>query len=313
MPSIIVFVHDLGQILYDIDIHSVFVTGVQQCLGGWIVCGANSVEAVCFQNTYPARLTFGIGSRAEDTAVVMDAAAAQQRLLAVDEQVLARPCDLTNAEGDLPFISRSRCDLRDIEMRILIASELRVRDRQFKACPFADYAVHFCLDRDGRLNSDHCRGNGNGGDFHALGTQAVLFTNVQPNRTVDTRTGVLAGVGQLRVVCHHGQSVFGSNVQPLQFYEKAGIAVGMEAELFAVQGNAGVFIHALKFHKDGFAFPLLRSGEGLFIGVDAAGEIGMSAVGDVRTAAFGNLCIMGQCHCLAVADPVVYEGNLFHV
>ena len=293
-------------------IHAVFVAGVQHGLRAGVVSRADGVEAVFLQDAHPALLALGVGRRAEDAAVVVDAAAAQQRFLAVDEETLVRPCDLANTEGDLHAVALARGDLGDVEIGRLVAPELRVRDCQFKARPFATNAVNVGLHRNRAFDLYNCRGDAHGGDLHALGAQPALFADVQPHRAVDAGAGIPAGVGELGVVRHHGQRVLSAVVQPRQLHEEAGIAVGVEAELLAVEADGRVLVHALELHENVLAFPLSGSGEGLFIGIDAAGEIAVPAVGHIFAAALGNLRVVRQGHGLAVTGPVGVERDLFH-
>lgn len=79
----------------------------------------------------------------------------------------------------------------------------------------------------------------------------------------------------------------------------------MEGQFFAIEGNRGIFVDALKLNEDNFFCPFLRGSKYLFVGIDAAGEITMAAVGGIRAALFGNLRIVGKINMLAVADPVL--------
>ena len=88
--------------------------------------GTDGVEAVFLQNAYPPLLTLGIGGRAEDAAVVVDAAAAQQGLFAVNKQAFVRPLDFADAEGNL-------CPLADNEVQFTASGP-----GSFRACANGD-------------------------------------------------------------------------------------------------------------------------------------------------------------------------------
>ena len=288
-------------------VHAEPVAGLQHGFRCRVVGRADGVEAVFLQDAHAPLLALGIGRRAQDAAVVVDAAAAQQGFLSVDEKALVRPGDFPDTKGDFDRIALARRDFCGIEIGRLVAPELCVGDRQFKARALAADTLDLRLDRDRAFDLHHGRVNRHGGDLHALGAQPALFADVQPNRPIDARAGVPAGVGQLGVVRDHRQRVLRAVNETLQLHEEAGVAVGVEAKLFAVQADGRVFIHALELQEDVLVFPLCRSGEGLFIGIDAAGEISVASVGYVRAAAFGNLRVVGQRDAFAAQGPVFVE------
>ena len=195
----------------------------------------------------------------------------------------------------------------------LVAPELRVRDRQLKARALSGDPLDFRFNRDGRLYFDHSRINAHGGDLHTLGTQAALFADVQPYGAINAGAGIPAGVGELGVVRNHRQRVRPTVNEVFQLHKEAGITVVMEAELFAVEADGRVFVHALELHEDRFAFPLRRSSEGLFVSVEAAREIAVAAVGDVLAALLADLRVVRQGDGLAVAGPVVVKDDGDHL
>ena len=140
----------------------------------------------------------------------------------------------------------------------------------------------------------------------------LCIANMQPHRAVDAGTAVPAGIGQLGVVCHHGEGIFRAVVQAGQFYGKGGITILVTTNHISVQRNGTVLIHALKFYQNLLAFPLSRGSEGFFIGVDTAGEIAVTAVRNRGVSLFQNLRVMGQGHRCAVADPMLMKADLFH-
>ena len=294
------------------DVHAVFVAGVQQRPGSRIVGGTNRVEAVFLQDAHPSFLALGVGRGAEDTAVVVDAAAAQQSLPAIDEQSLVRPGDLTDAEGNLYRIVLTGRDLCGIEIRRFVAPELCVGDRELKACALAAHAVHIRLDGNGALDLHDSRIDGYCAYLHALRAQASLFADMQPHGAVDAGAGIPAGVGESGVVRDHGQCVLTVVNQICQFHKEARVAVGMEAELFTVERNRCVFIYALELDEDILSLPLSGSGKDLFIGINASGEIPVSAVGNVRTALLADLRVMRQRDSFPVASPTIVERIFLH-
>ena len=274
--------------------------------------GADGIEAVLLQDTYPSLLALGVSGGSQDAAVVVDATAAQEGLFAVDEKPLIAPFNLADAEGNFHAVSLARCDLRSVETGRLIAPELCVRDCQGYTCPLAADARNLRPDRNRAFDLYNHGVDGYRADLHALRYQTAFFADMQPHGAVDAGAGVPAGVGNPGVVRDHGQRVLRSGIQPLQFHKEACITVGVETKLFAVQTDSHVFIHALEFHKDNLALPLGGSGEGFFIGVDTAGKITVAAIGHVRAALFCDLRIMGQCDGPVVAEPAGVKRNGFH-
>ena len=203
IPHIKGFIHD---------VHAQAVTGIQQRFGSRVMGGTDSVESVFLQDAYPPLLTFGIGCRAENSVIMMDAAAAQQGLFAVDEQALVRPCNLPDAERDLKHIVFSGSNSCCIKMGSLGAPKNRIADLHGQTAAFAlGYQritiknLDLCRDREN--DSDGCRIDGNCADFYTFRAEAVLFAKIKPYRAVDAGTGIPAGVGELGVIRYNGERV----------------------------------------------------------------------------------------------------------
>ena len=288
-------------------VHAKPVAGIQQGFGGRVVGGADGVEAVLLQDTHPALLTLRIGGRAQNAVIVVDAAAPEKCLLSVDKETLVGPGDLPDAECDFQLIPLAGGDSRRIEVGRFGAPEPCIGDGQFKIHALAGDAGDLHGNGDGRLDAHHGRGNGYSTDFDALRPQPLPLADVEPHWAVDTGTGIPAGVGQLRVVRCDGERIFSADGQILQFYKEAGVAVGVEGQLFAVQGDRGVLVDTLEFHKDILVSPLRRSGKGFFICVYPAREIAVPAVGNIRAALFRDLRIVRQGDGAAVTEPAAVE------
>ena len=86
----------------------------------------------------------------------------------------------------------------------------------------------------------------------------------------------------------------------------------MEAEFLPVQADGSIFIHTLEFYKNHFAFPFCGSCKGLFVCVDATGEITVTPVGYVCAALFCDLCVMRKGDGCTVARPMIVEYHLLH-
>ena len=294
------------------DVHAQRVAGLQHGAGCGIVCGADGVEAVFLQDPHAPPFALVIGRRAEDAVIVMDAAAAQKRLFPVDEQALAAPCDLTDAEGDLHRVALTRAYPCGVEVRRLGAPQSGVRDRQFKARSLAENALDLGLDGDGGFDCDDRRVDGYSADLYALGAQPVLLADMEPHRPIDAGAGVPTGVGQLGVVRHDSERVLPADGQPGQLHKEIGIAVGMEAELLSVQADGRVLVYALKLRENGFALPLGGGCEGFLIGIYAAGEIAVPAVGGIGAAFLGDLRVVGKTDRHAVTQPITMKRNRVH-
>ena len=145
----------------------------------------------------------------------------------------------------------------------------------------------------------------------AAGAQAAFFANVEPHGAVDAGAGIPPGVGHFAVVRHHGEGVLAAEGEALQGHGETGVAVGVEIQLAAVEGDGGVLIHALELHQNLLARPVGGGGEGLFIGVNAAGEIAVAA-GGIGGALLRDLGVVGQGDGCAVAAPAIVERNGFH-
>ena len=175
--------------------------------------GADGVEAVLLQNPHAALLALRIGRRAENAAVVVNAAAAQQRLLPVDKQSFIGPGNLPDAEGNFDLIVCAGADPRGVKIRIFAAPELRLRNRQVKIRPLAGNTGGLCLHGNCGMDMNHCGIDRNRADLHALRAQPVFLTDVQPDRAVDAGAGIPTGVRHAGIICCDRERVFRTHVQ----------------------------------------------------------------------------------------------------
>ena len=299
-------------------VHTVMIAGFQHGAAAGIMGRANGIKTGFLQDPHSAPFTFIIGRSAQNAIVMVHAAAPQKGFLAVDEQALGTPLNFPDAEFFFHGIT-SHSDSAGVQMGRFVAPKLGIGDGDLAASTAAHgndgAAVQNFYGNIGScigLHPDHCRFHGQGGDLHAPVFHPRLITNMQPNRAVNTGTGIPAGVGQLGIIGHHGQDIFLAVFQILQRQPKAGIAIAVATDFFAVQRNSAIFVDTLKFDQHLLICPFGRHCEGLFISINAAGEIAMTAVGCGSRPGFGNLRVMGQGHRCAVAAPIIYKAYFLH-
>ena len=155
------------------------------------------------------------------------------------------------------------------------------------------------------------------GHVHRIGDGEVY-------RAVDAAAGVPAAGGRL-VFHFHSNDVFALKIELVlgQLERERRIAIGMEAQLFAIEIDRGIHIDAAKVNGDVLPLPLRGQGEGFAVPACAAGQVAAFrfTAGGV---ALLDAIVMGQIHvapgriiigriCAARAQieaPVVAEVHL---
>ena len=296
-------------------VHAVMVAGLQHGTAAGIVGGADGIEARFLQDPDSAPFAFIIGGSAQDAVVMVDTAAPEEGLLAVDEEAPGAPFDFADAKLLLRHVIAHR-DPAGIEVGGFIAPESGVGNGDFAGNTGSDDCIalqnlHLCISGGVNFHLDHSRVYGEGGDLHAPIFNPLRITNVEPHGAVDTGTGIPPGIGNLRIIGNHGKGILFAAVQ-FQRQRKAGVSVAVSTDFFAVQGDGAVSVDTFKFNQNLPACPFAGYNEGFFIGIHSAGEITVTAIGGGSGTKFGNLGVMGKGYGLAVADPTVVERDLFH-
>ena len=81
----------------------------------------------------------------------------------------------------------------------------------------------------------------------------------------------------------------------------------MEAKLFSVQTDSGILIYAFKFNENILVLPFGRSSKCLFIGINAAREIAVTAVGSLFASFLRDLRVMRQGDGFSLKQPVLIK------
>ena len=124
----------------------------------------------------------------------------------------------------------------------------------------------------------------------------------QENMAVDAAAGIPAGIGRIHMLHPNSQEVFPRPDEGRQIKGKGGIAVGMLAEIVAVDPDAGMLVDPLETDADPSGGFLRRQLKGFLIPADPAGKIsGSAGMGRVKGKLDGP--VMGQGD--AAPGPVV--------
>ena len=238
----LVAVPHIPRLVHQIDAE--LVARLQHGAGTGIVRATDGVVPGLLQRFHTAVLTLVIGGRAQNPAVMVEAAAAQQRFLPIDEQPLGRPFHLADAKGQRGLIAAVG-DFGGVEVRCALAPQLCIGDGKRKVRALALHPG--CIKMNWRiaLHPDDGRGNAHRADAYALGRNAVLGAGPQPDRAVDTRAGIPAGIRVLYGT-FHPHDVFAVLQKGVSLHKERNVAVGRTARQLAVDIDLGVFIHALK-------------------------------------------------------------------
>ena len=196
--------------------HSQPVTGIQQRFAAGVVGRADGVVARLLEQ--PDLALHGVvpTGRAQNAVVVVDAGAAQDDPLAVEQQALVcAPCDRPDAEGRLVFILASAICAAvvhgaDVGLRRLTAPRLDIGQRHADDSLAGSIRVQRFL-HAGKLEFQMARCGGfyrnfhngrvqrKGADAGPVHLQMVPGRDVQPDRAVNARAGVPAAVGLIRI------------------------------------------------------------------------------------------------------------------
>ena len=160
-----------------------------------------------------------------------------------------------------------------------------------------------------------------GGDVSTVAVHVHGIGDGQVHGAVDTAAGIPTAGGSL-VLHLHGQHVVALIVQVLlgQLEGKRGIAIGVEAQLMAIEVHGGVHVHAAEIDRYDLVLPLRGDGEGLAVPAGAAQQVaalGLAAlavllldavvVGQIHVPPSG-VVVVGVCVAAAqVEPPVVIE------
>ena len=160
-----------------------------------------------------------------------------------------------------------------------------------------------------------------GGDVSTIAVHVHGIGDGQVHGAVDTAAGIPTAGGSL-VLHLHGQHVVALIVQVLlgQLEGKRGIAIGVEAQLMAIEVHGGVHVHAAEIDRYDLVLPLRGDGEGLAVPAGAAQQVaalGLAAlavllldavvVGQIHVPPSG-VVVVGVCVAAAqVEPPVVIE------
>ena len=160
-----------------------------------------------------------------------------------------------------------------------------------------------------------------GGDVSTVAVHMHGIGDGQVHGAVDTAAGIPTAGGSL-VLHLHGQHVVALIVQVLlgQLEGKRGIAIGVEAQLMAIEVHGGVHVHAAEIDRYDLVLPLRGDGEGLAVPAGAAQQVaalGLAAlavllldavvVGQIHVPPSG-VVVVGVCVAAAqVEPPVVVE------
>ena len=285
--------------------HALFVAGFQQGLGAGVVRRADGVVAGLFEQAHPPPFSEGVGDGAEQAVVVVDAGAAQDHALSVEAEALFhRTFQRAHAEDDVHLVALKE-RAADVERGRLrrpergaghghgedeaaVARAPGAVEHPFLAL-FAD--LHRHLTGDAGLHGDlHLRADVvRGADAHAVEGDVLLGEDVEVHRPVDARARVPAAVGLLGVAGEHAQAVLAFDERGGEVDVEIRVAIGPLGDLFAVEVDFGVAVHALELQQGAAArregravYGAVFVGKGLFVGVVAAFE-----PADVRAAAAG--------------------------
>ena len=248
-------------------VHAQPVAGLQQRFGRGIVGAADCVEARFLQKPHSALFRRGEGARAQNAVVVVDARAAKQGLLPVDEKALPVPGQRAEAERILRFIHRfailQQLDTAAIELRVLGVPQAWSRDmerhlrrtlynrRSGLGCngiAVADFYADFLSAADTDLHMD--RVIVPGGDQQAIREDMTGVPGIQADIAIDPAAGVPAGVGNGGVVRDDGDLVFFPETKILiQRYIEIGVPIRPLRREASVQIHLRVFIDCLELQN----------------------------------------------------------------
>ena len=123
VPHIYIFIHHQ---------HSHTVTGIQKCLGTWIVCGTDCIISILLKNSHFTFFCFRISTCSKHTIVMMEAGSAKNHTLSVNGHSYLRiPDQFADSEGFGYFVFAENC-FTGIEIRVLCIPEFCVWNIQLK-------------------------------------------------------------------------------------------------------------------------------------------------------------------------------------
>ena len=250
VPAVDIFVHHQ---------HAEPVTGLQQIFGAGIVCGADRIVAGFLKNADAALFHLGIGARAQNAIVMMNAGAADDEAPAVDGNAFfACPGERADAEGFLCEVV-SKANACSIQVRRIHIPDLCIRDFEFKiACavgtghsgmPVKNLQIDIARDGGLHLHADSGRMNGQGFDAYAVDRDMLFRAGPEPDRTENAGAGIPAGVGLICVAGNDPQLIFALAQGAVQRHIEIGIAVGALGNLLTVEIDLGVMVNAFKLQS----------------------------------------------------------------
>ena len=182
---------------------------------------------------------------------MVQTAAAQQRLSAVDEEALRAPADLPDAEADFRFIKAVRHPC-GIERGAVLAPESRVRDAQREVGAAAADALHREADLLPALHADDRRVQRDGAHADALRGDAPGGPGPEPDRAVDPRTGIPAGIRLIEILAVDPDHVFPVDQERVRVDEEGQVTICCPTGKPVVEIDPRIFIHAFKLQQDMF-------------------------------------------------------------
>ena len=287
--------------------HSLRIAGVQQGLGAGVVGRADGIVAVFFQDAHLAAHSVRVAHRAQQAVVVVDAGTLQNDPAAVEQQTLPAPGKAADAKAGAGHVG-AKGGLQGVELRVLRGPKGRFRQAQPHrhtgfGSGFGQHSgaiqylqLHGAGSTGGSGDLHLRRVNGHCAHPQTVQQQMPGRAGPQGNRAVYARAGIPAAVGLVGVAGDHLQHIFGIKGQFAgQVHRTIGVSVGVEGQLFAVEPDLGVVVHALKLQGKGLALQGRLRRKALFVQVvKALVPAGVGAAGGSFRARLVHGCVMGQ-------------------
>ena len=299
-------------------VHTECVTGIQQSPVGRIVRAADRIKASLLQLLYPPPFELVKSSCSDDSAVLMNAASAEQHFLPVDLQSAAVFRDRSDPEQKA-YLIRIRAGSAGIQLRRLCIPQLYVRDFQFQLCAIAacDLLPPVKDGNIGRFHGLHANDRrfcGKCRHLYGFRLQDFSVSGPHPYRPVDSCACIPAGIRLVFIVALHTDTVLPLREELIGTDKERNVSVSDGESLPVINIDPGIFIYALELENDMLR---IRTGEPFFIDIRPAGKIRLRTAGRrIRFPVLMNHGIVRQCdsrrHVFFTKHPSAVKAFLFH-
>ena len=255
------------------DVHAELVARIEERPRGGVVRNAQSVEALFFEDAHTALFGIGIAARTQNAVVVVDAPAAKERPLPVDEKAAhGVALHRADAERRFEFLSPAPCN-GGIEVRRFRRPEFGIGDRKFPRAALGDKRFAVINFHFRPLIRRHRNDGGRDRARHdPQGFGGVLGGDNEPHGAVDARARIPAAVGDEGIIGGDFEEVFPRPHNPVQRDGKFRIAVLVRTDFDAVYKHFGIAVDAFKEERNILFQLLRREGELSLIAVLPARE-----------------------------------------